>query len=140
MSAARNLVPDDTNGVYDIFVRDRAPSVADLLTALRNRIRGFGLPKGIETSLLTKARADCGPLAALANHARAQAGKHLTQSQAAELMADVHQIRAALGCARKTSASDWRTGGWPSLRGVSSIAPPPPQPPRRWPWPGPRRH
>jgi Tol biopolymer transport system component len=99
MSAARNLVPDDTNGVYDIFVRDRAPSVAELLAALRNRIRGFGLPKGIETSLLAKARAACGPLAALANQARAQAGKRLTESQAAELMADVDQIRAALGCA-----------------------------------------
>jgi hypothetical protein len=98
-SAARNLVPDDTNGVDDIFVRDRAPSVADLLTALRNRIRSLGLPKGIETSLLAKTQAACGPLGALANQARAQAGKKLTQSQSAQLIADADQIRAALGCA-----------------------------------------
>jgi Tol biopolymer transport system component len=98
MSVARNLVPHDTNGVSDIFVRDRAPSVTGLLTALRDRIRSFGLPKGIEASLLAKAKAACGPLRALANQARSQAGKKLTQSQAAQLIADANQIRAALGC------------------------------------------
>jgi Tol biopolymer transport system component len=100
MSAARNLVPDDSNGALDIFVRDRAPSVTDLLTALRDRIRGFGLPKGIENSLLAKVQAACGPLGALANHARAQAGKQLTEAQAAQLIADASQIQAALGCPR----------------------------------------
>jgi Tol biopolymer transport system component len=98
MSAARNLVPDDSNGAYDIFVRDRAPSVTDLLTALHDRITGFGLPKGIEDSFLAKVKADCGSIGALVNQARAQAGKTLTEAQAAQLIADGRQIRAALGC------------------------------------------
>jgi Tol biopolymer transport system component len=97
-SFATNLVPGDTNGAYDIFVRDRARSVADLLAALRDRIRGFGLPNGITTSLLANVRPACGALAALAHHARALAGKKLTLAQAAGLIADVGQVRSALGC------------------------------------------
>jgi hypothetical protein len=99
-SAASNLVPDDTNSVLDIFVRDRAPSVTDLLTALHDRIRSFGLSKGIENSFLAKVKADCDSIGALVNHARAQAGKTLNEAQAAQLIADSRQIRAALGCPR----------------------------------------
>jgi Tol biopolymer transport system component len=100
MSAARNLVPDDSNGALDIFVRDRAPSVTDMLTALQDRIRSFGLPKGIENSFLAKVKADCGSIGALVNAAGAKAGKTLTEAQAAQLIADGRQIRAALGCPR----------------------------------------
>jgi Tol biopolymer transport system component len=100
MSAARNLVSDDSNGAYDIFVRDRTAGLPDVLTALRDRIRSFGLPKGIENSFLAKVKADCGSIGALVNHARAQAGKTLSEAQAAQLIADASQIRAALGCRR----------------------------------------
>jgi Tol biopolymer transport system component len=98
ISTASNLVPNDSNGAQDIFVRDRAPSVTDLLTALQGRIRSFGLPKGIQDSFLAKVKADCDSIGALVNQARAQAGKALSEAQAAQLIADGRQIRAALGC------------------------------------------
>jgi hypothetical protein len=100
MSYATNLVPGDTNGVPDIFVRDRASSPTELLRDLRQLIRSFGLPKGLETSLLRKARPRCGPLAALAHQARAQAGKKLSLAQAMLVIADARQLSAALGCGR----------------------------------------
>jgi Tol biopolymer transport system component len=112
VSFASNLVPGDTNGAADIFVRDRAPvtSARDQLVALRGRITGFGLPKGIERSFTAKVdaalkaldrggiAAACGSLKALANHARAQADKKLTQAQAAQLIADARRIADGLGC------------------------------------------
>jgi WD40-like Beta Propeller Repeat len=111
-SDATNLVPGDTNGVLDIFVRDRGPSpgARDQLVALRARITAFGLPKGIENSFTTKVdtairaldrgnvAATCGSLQALANHARAQAGKKLTQAQAGQIVADARSVGTLLEC------------------------------------------
>ena len=111
-SPAGNLVPGDTNAASDVFVRDRAPSpgAEQQLAALRSRITGFGLPRGIEQSLTVKVDAAlralergripaaCGNLEALASHARAQAGKRLTQAQAAQVIADARRVADGLGC------------------------------------------
>jgi Tol biopolymer transport system component len=111
-SHAANLVPGDTNGVQDIFVRDRAAGAtpAELLAALRAHITGFGLDNGTERSLTAKVdaasaalrrggrTAACGSLGALENHVRAQAAKHLTAVQAMQVVAGARAIRDALGC------------------------------------------
>jgi len=111
-SAASNLVPGDTNGALDIFVRDRGPatSARGELVALRVRITDFGLPRGLQNSFTAKVdsairgldrrdiAATCGSLRALANHARAQAAKKLTEAQAAQLTAGSGAIATRLGC------------------------------------------
>jgi hypothetical protein len=98
--------------VSDGFVRDRAPrpTPEQELVALRSRITGFALPRGIERSFTAKVDAALravderrvaaarGSLEALANHARAQAGKRLTQAQAAQVIADARGIGDRLGC------------------------------------------
>jgi hypothetical protein len=111
-SHADNLVPGDTNGVQDIFVRDRAAAATpeEQLAAMRARIVGFGLAQGTERSLTAKVdaaaaglrrgdrAAACGSLGALEQHVRAQAAKHLTAAQAMQIDADTRAIRGALGC------------------------------------------
>jgi hypothetical protein len=78
--------------------------------ALGRLIEGFGLPQGTANSFLAKVRGAlaaldrhttapaCGPLGALANHARAQRGKQLTVAEADGLLLRVSGIQAALGC------------------------------------------
>lgn len=73
-------------------------------------IEGMGLSSGATRSLVSKleetiaalAAGDtataCGSLKALANHARAQSGKKLTQAQGDEIVADSQALRADIGC------------------------------------------
>ncbi len=89
------------------FLLTPVPSLADL----ENLIRSFGLPKGLETSLLAKLatarrateRGDtavaCNLLAALAHEVEAQRGKGLTESQAALILEMLSLVQADLGCA-----------------------------------------
>nr|MCU0234964.1 hypothetical protein [Thermoanaerobaculales bacterium] len=77
---------------------------------LSDLVQGFELPHGISTSLQVKLRTAltkvercepsdaCLPLGALAHQVSAQAGKHLTEEQAASLLATLAQLQAALGC------------------------------------------
>ena len=68
------------------------------LAALDQLVLSFGLDRGRETSLRAKLKLECGPLGAFANEVRAQAGKDLTEAQAAALLARVAQLRSELGC------------------------------------------
>jgi Tol biopolymer transport system component len=111
VSGASDLVVGDGNGLRDVFVADLGPvSAREQLVALAALIEGFNLPPGTEIGFTAKIRAAiaaldhgqitaaCRNLGALVNQARAQAGKTLTEAQAAQLIADDRQIRAALGC------------------------------------------
>lgn len=81
-------------------------SVDDLIA----EVESYDLPGGTANSLLVKLRhardaldgcgtgSACGRLAAFTNEVRAQAGKKLTDEQAAALLAAVQEIIATLGC------------------------------------------
>jgi hypothetical protein len=71
---------------------------------------GFGLPHGLETSLLAKLNAaikadeagninaECGDLQAFINESNAQSGKKLTEAQANQIIAEATALRELLGC------------------------------------------
>jgi hypothetical protein len=71
---------------------------------------GFGLPHGLETSLLAKLHAaekaeeagninaECGDLQAFINESNAQSGKKLTEEQANQIIAEATALRELLGC------------------------------------------
>jgi Tol biopolymer transport system component len=112
VSEASDLVAGDTNQLRDIFVTDLAVlDVEQRLKALDDRVVDFGLPMGITNSLTTKVRlalaawqfgdtvTACEQLTALANQARAQAGKKLTGEQAAAIQTEAAAIKRLLGCA-----------------------------------------
>ena len=69
-------------------------------------VNGFGLPKGIETSLLAQLSAagksnppaSCNQLQAFMNDVKAQSGKALTAAQASQLVSAAQKIFAAFGC------------------------------------------
>jgi Tol biopolymer transport system component len=111
VSAASDLVIGDGNGLRDVFVTDLGPGGArDELVGLSELIEGFNLPQGAENSFTAKVRAAlaaldrgdtaaaCGKLRALANHARAQAGKQVTAAQAQQIISRAAGVRTALGC------------------------------------------
>jgi Tol biopolymer transport system component len=111
VSGATDLVAGDGNGLRDVFVADLGAGDARAqLVALGRLIEGFGLPQGTASSFLAQVRGAlaaldrhttapaCGPLGALANHARAQRGKQLTVAEADRLLLRVSGIQAALGC------------------------------------------
>jgi Tol biopolymer transport system component len=112
-SLASNLVPGDTNGLQDVFVRDRGAVAGpgDQIRARIGTVSGLGPHHGTERSLTAKleqalaavedgdpATDPCGPLRAFGNHVRAQTGKKLTAAQAARLNGDLTAIQASLGC------------------------------------------
>jgi hypothetical protein len=78
---------------------------------LEGLVRSFGLPRGLEASLLAKLAAAqraleaghadtaCSILGAFANQVEAQSGKGLTAAQAALLLQTLTLIRSDLGCA-----------------------------------------
>ena len=83
-----------------------AERTMDLLNAVRSLNLGRGISNSFEaklqkvlTAFESSATADaCDQLKAFINHARAQAGKHLTTAQADQLIAAAIEIRAAVGC------------------------------------------
>src|SRR5262249_7169198 len=97
-------------GLFDAFVAKFGSSPAEQLGDLEALIPSFGLPHGIENSLLVKVAAAeaslaaggtigvCDELQALINEAQAQSGKHLTAAQAKPITDAVPAIRIALGC------------------------------------------
>jgi len=97
-------------GISDAFVVKLASSPAEQISDLEDLIGGFGLPDGIENSLLAKLEAAaealargnttpaCNALRALINQAQAQSGKQLTVEQAADIVAAAEDILAAIDC------------------------------------------
>lgn len=80
------------------------------VTDLEDLVRSFGLPHGLENSLLAKLEAAlraidegrtadaCAALRAFANEVKAQKGKKLTEAQADALLEIVAQLLVDLGC------------------------------------------
>jgi hypothetical protein len=89
-----------------VNVRTTEQGIAELIQI----VLGFGLPKGIAKSFVTKLEHArdallagrpgdaCADLEAFINQAQAQSGKTLTEAQAAQIIAAAQAIRAALGC------------------------------------------
>jgi hypothetical protein len=90
-----------------------APSPADLIQQLLDKVALFNLRQGISNSLdakldnaqaaLTSAKSGnfanaCGMLGAFINEVQAQSGKAITSAQAAQLLGLANQARAALSC------------------------------------------
>ena len=93
---------------FTVKVKSPAEQIADLIVT----IDGLpGVPNGTRNSLEAKLEAAlrsigkdnttpaCNELSAMLNEVQAQAGKGITAEQAADLLAVVTRIRAALGCA-----------------------------------------
>ena len=84
------------------------PSPSSMIDNLIDLVRSFGLPRGIENSLIVKLEhaeesldkdhTACNLLDAFVNEVAAQAGKALTQDQADQLIGGATQIREVLGC------------------------------------------
>jgi hypothetical protein len=99
-------------GSFDVYAFTFQPpdppngSIADLIA----KVRSFGLPKGIETSLVVKLQdaiaalntgdpaTACRALGDFINEVNAQSGKKLTVQQADQLISAAQQIREGLGC------------------------------------------
>lgn len=93
---------------FAVLFETNTPPVA--IRNLENAIIGFGLPKGLETSLTSKldaafnalqrgnVDAACGVLGAVINEANAQSGKKLTAEQAGFIVNAARAIRTSLGC------------------------------------------
>ena len=83
---------------------------ATQVSALINTVNSFGLPADIQAGFDTQLQAvqtdltnnnpaqACSDLTAFINHVQAQSGKHLTVSQANQLLAAAKQVQAVLGC------------------------------------------
>jgi hypothetical protein len=96
----------DSGSAYLVSVTGAEQQLAELIEL----VRSFDLPKGTETSLISKleaalraVRSDregdaCGALQAFVNFTRAQAGKTLTGAQAERLLADASRIGLLLSC------------------------------------------
>ena len=112
-SYATNLVPNDTNNHYDIFIHERQTNAiqpAEQITALKDDVTNLNLPYGINTSVQAKLNdafaatnagntvAACTALSDFINQVNAQAGKKITQSDAQDLTNEANRIRAVLGC------------------------------------------
>ena len=86
------------------------PSGPQMLASLIALIQGFGLPRGLETSLTRKlenaresldrgnTRAACNQISAFVNEVTAQGGHGLTADQADQLLGGAAELRASLGC------------------------------------------
>ena len=99
-------------GAFDVYAFTFQPPdppnghISDLISL----VRGFGLPKGIETSLVVKLQdaiaalnagdtaTACSALGDFINEVNAQSGKKLTVQQAEQLVDSATAIRALIGC------------------------------------------
>lgn len=93
-------------GAFAVIVTPPPDNTGAALSRLLVLVNGVGPGQGlgakvraVQTAL---ARGDiaaaCGSLSALANETRAQSGKKLTEAQAVAILAQVNQMRSALGC------------------------------------------
>jgi probable HAF family extracellular repeat protein len=108
---ARGRIEDKDGGFNEYAVRVTARSPQEGIAGLIQIVEGFGLPGGIENSLVVKLRnalaslqtgdpaTACAQLRAFISEVQAQAGKKLTLEQAAQAIAEAEAVRAALGCA-----------------------------------------
>jgi hypothetical protein len=93
-------------GAFELEQAPDQPTISDLHDAVAE----MDLPRGTERALLSQlgaagaslergnTDAACGQLGAFINTVSAQSGKHLTEEQAANLIAAASQIRDSLGC------------------------------------------
>ena len=80
------------------------------VTSTISQVNSFGLPADIQAGFDTQLQAvqtdqtnnnptqACVDLTSFINHVQAQSGKHLTVSQANQLLAAAKQVQAVLGC------------------------------------------
>ena len=99
-------------GDWDVyaFTFQVPSSVPDEINGLITLVQSFGLPYGIENSLVAKLQnafaalnvsdtaTACDSLKAFMNECSAQSGKELTEQQANQLINSANQISTALGC------------------------------------------
>ena len=101
---------DDTPSSMSQSFTVTVDGAATQVSALISLVNSFHLPGGIQTSFdsqLQAVQADladnntaqaCGDLTSFINHVQAQSGKHLTVSQANQLIAAATNIKKVLGC------------------------------------------
>jgi len=97
---------NSSSGSFQVVVNGAAIQVSDLITT----VNSFGLPADIQAGFDTQLQAvqtdltnnnpaqACSDLTAFINHVQAQSGKHLTVSQANQLLTAAKQVQAVLGC------------------------------------------
>ena len=88
-----NVIVLGADDQVDNLLQDVIDSGAGPGGSMASKLEGVvsSLAKGNENSA-------CGQLSALANQVNAQAGKQLTQAEAAQLLATIQQIQSVLGC------------------------------------------
>jgi hypothetical protein len=98
--------PSSVSQTFTVTVNGAATQVSNLI----NTVNSFGLPADIQAGFDTQLQAvqtdltnnnpaqACSDLTAFINHVQAQSGKHLTVSQANQLLAAAKQVQAVLGC------------------------------------------
>jgi hypothetical protein len=98
--------PSSVSQSFTVMVNGAATQVSDLITT----VNSFGLPADIQAGFDTPLQAvqtdltnnnpaqACSDLTAFINNVQAQSGKHLTVSQANQLLAAAKQVQAVLGC------------------------------------------
>lgn len=99
-------------GDFDVyaFTFQVPSSIPDEINGLITLVKSFGLPYGIENSLVAKLQnalaaldvsdttTACDSLKAFMNECSAQSGKELSEQQANQLISSANQISTALGC------------------------------------------
>jgi alpha-tubulin suppressor-like RCC1 family protein len=101
--SASDLSGNTAAGSFIVTVRNASPSAQ--LTSLSSSLAGVGggsfssqLNQAIAQLAAGQTQAACNDLTAFANHVKAQSGKQLTTTQANALLAQIAQIKSAIGC------------------------------------------
>ena len=101
---------DDTNSPVSGSFQVVVVGASGQVTSTISLVNSFGLPADIQAGFDTQLQAvqtdltnnnpaqACSDLTAFINHVQAQSGKHLTVSQANQLLAAAKQVQAVLGC------------------------------------------
>jgi hypothetical protein len=101
---------DDTNSPVSGSFQVVVVGASGQVTSTISLVNSFGLPADIQAGFDTQLQAvqtdltnnnpaqACSDLTAFINHIQAQSGKHLTVSQANQLLAAAKQVQAVLGC------------------------------------------
>jgi hypothetical protein len=104
--SASDPAGNTASGNFSVVVNGTATQVSNLITT----VNSFGLPADIQAGFDTQLQAvqadlaanntpqACSDLTAFINHVQAQSGKHLTVSQANQLLAAAKQVQAVQGC------------------------------------------
>lgn len=101
--SASDLSGNAVAGSFTVTVHTASPSAQ--LTSLSSSLAGVGggsfssqLNQAIAQLAAGQTQAACNDLTAFANHVKAQSGKQLTTAQANALLAQIAQIKSAIGC------------------------------------------